>query len=108
MLPLLICVPNDRCVPEHLMQMNIPRFQEAHRGSCLKFQFQFDKHNLLIFLPFFLQSAHFRLSGFCNKSIKIFVCLSFNSLSATLACLVDIVVYRIKKKKKKEKRLPIW
>lgn len=30
----LICVPMPRCMPEHLMQTNIPRFQLAHRGSA--------------------------------------------------------------------------
>lgn len=32
-LTLLICVPIPRCIPEHLMQMNIPKFQLAHLGS---------------------------------------------------------------------------
>ena len=32
-LTLLICVPIPRCIPEHLMQTNMPRFQLAHLGS---------------------------------------------------------------------------
>lgn len=33
-LTLLICVPMPRCIPEHRMQMKMPRFQLAHLG-CL-------------------------------------------------------------------------
>lgn len=32
-LTLLICVPMPRWMPEHLMQMNMPKFQLAHLGS---------------------------------------------------------------------------
>ena len=30
---LLICVPKPRCMPEHRMQMKMPKFQLAHLGS---------------------------------------------------------------------------
>lgn len=33
-LTLLMCVPMPRCIPEHLIQMNMPRFQLAHLGSA--------------------------------------------------------------------------
>lgn len=37
-LTLLMCVPIPRWIPEHLMQIKIPRFQLAHRGSLLRLQ----------------------------------------------------------------------
>jgi hypothetical protein len=36
-LTLLICVPMPLCIPEHRMQMNIPKFQLAHRGSTKRY-----------------------------------------------------------------------
>ena len=99
-----MCVPNDRCVPEQRIQTKIPKFQDAQRGSFV--------HNtlgkLILFegdlvknSPFFLQSAHVLFLGFWSNSISIFVCLSFISLSATLACLVDIL-FNLKTEKGKE------
>ena len=35
-LTLLMCVPMPRCIPEHLMQTNMPRFQLAHLGSVTR------------------------------------------------------------------------
>lgn len=54
-LTLLICVPMPRCIPEHRMQMKIPRFQLAHRG-CL----------------FLLQSAQTLLLSILSSCLIVF------------------------------------
>jgi uncharacterized membrane protein len=54
------------------MQMKTPRFVEAQRGPFFGYY--------LFFLPFSLQSAQTLLSGFFNKSSRIFLCLAFTSL----------------------------
>jgi hypothetical protein len=51
---LLICVPIPRCIPEHRMQMKMPRFQLAHRG-CL----------------FLLQSAQLLLPSNFNRLLMV-------------------------------------
>lgn len=34
----LICVPIPRCIPEHLIHTNTPKFQLAHRGCLFRLQ----------------------------------------------------------------------
>lgn len=59
--PLEMCVPIERWMPEQRMQRKQPRFQEAHRGS------------------FFLQSTHTLLSGDLTSARRI---LAFASVCA--------------------------
>lgn len=48
-----MCVPTFRCIPEHEIQTNTPRFVEAHRGDG----------------P--LQSAHDLFSGSCLREKSV-------------------------------------
>lgn len=57
-----ICTPRLRWIPEHCMQMNIPKFTLAHRGALV------------------LQSAHSLLSGSLTSPSNILVCLAWSSL----------------------------
>ena len=57
---LLICVPIPRCIPEHRMQMKMPKFQLAHLGSDKGHSQPYDLKMIIRWHSrlFLLQSAH--------------------------------------------------
>lgn len=69
-LTLLICVPIPRCMPEHLMQMKIPKFQLAHLG-CL----------------FLLQSAHVLFPSSFTRLLRVWVFRAARSAAGSGALL---------------------
>lgn len=103
-LTLLICVPIERCMPEHLIHRNTPlsshqypipspiylRYSQIPRSpsriytpTCKRTLYlQFKQRHA----PFRLQSAHTLFSGLFSSSRSTFACLSVVALS----CLVDI------------------
>jgi len=91
-LTLLICVPIPLWMPEHRMQMNMPRFQLAHRGSARSIPLA-DLAELALerFIRlFFLQSAQLLLLSIFTSVFS--VCWLCAARSATLlAGRLDIV-----------------
>lgn len=72
-LTLLICVPIPLCIPEHRMQMKIPRFQLAHLGSKYSVSLCGPREINSSSRLFLLQSAHVLFPSNFNKLLIVFV-----------------------------------